>query len=130
VRAILARICALAGAIAIFGFSLVVIAARPWAAEAKVERDPRLSALEAREQELRREAKEVQKLVRQRWGDYRQRLKKREHAIAAARREHQRELARARVAAASAAAAPRTVSVSVPVVRVVSLPPVSKSHSS
>jgi len=125
-----ARIGALLAALAIFGFALVVIAARPWTAEARIKRDPRLVALENREKELQQEAKDVQRAVSERWAEYRQRLKKRERAIAAAQRKHRQELARAKLAAARAAATPRTVYVGVPVVQVVSLPPVSTSKSS
>ena len=70
-------------ALALFVFFLVwaTIGARPWAASGS-QKDPRLAALEPREQRLRRQSVAVQRLVRHRWAVYRAQLRKRQSQIA------------------------------------------------
>lgn len=126
----LIRLCALAAAATIFALAWFTIGARPWQAEAKASRDPRLLALQDREARLRREAEEVRREVKERWAAYRHRLADRRKTIAAVERRHRRELRRAKRAAEAAARTPRVVTVSVPTVRMVSLPPVTRTKSS
>ena len=129
-RKLVIRVCALAVAAAIFAFAWLTIHARPWQAEAKAAGDPRLAALQGRERLLQLEARDVRRLVHERFTSYRERLETRKKAIAAAERRHRRELRRAKRAAARAARTPRYVTVSAPVVRTVSLAPVTKTKSS
>jgi len=131
-RRTLVRLCALATALAIFALAWLTINARPWQAEAKAMRDPRVVALEGRELQLQQDARDVRRLVTERFSSYRDRLEERKKAIAAAERRHRRELRRAKRAAAAAAAArtPRYVTVGVPVVSVVALAPVTKTKTS
>lgn len=127
------RTCVLVAAVVIFACSWTTIAARPWQAEPKEPRNERLLALQERERYLHARAKQVQRLVKARWSEYRHDLKERQRAIAAAEREHQRQLKEARAAAAEIAAARARAAVRVvssPVVSVVSLPPVTKTKSS
>ncbi len=101
-----ARVYVAAASLLAFFVLWATIAARPWAAAAaRPSVDPRLTALAKRQQQLRHEAAEVQRLVSYRWRVYRHRLRAREQEIAAVRREHERELAAARAAAARIAAA-------------------------
>jgi len=95
-------------------------------------RDPRLLALQERERLLQLQARDVRRLVSERFASYSERLEERKKAIAAAERRHRRELRRAKRAAAAAAAArtPRYVTVGVPVVSVVALAPVTKTKTS
>ncbi len=95
-----ARLYAAAGALAAFFLAWAGIAARPWVEQA---RDPRLVALEQREQRLRRDAALVQQVVERRWATYRAALARR---------------------STSAEVAPT------PPVRVVTLPPVATTRSS
>jgi hypothetical protein len=92
---------AAAGAVAAFVVVGAGIAARPWVAPPQ---DPRLVALDQREQRLQRDALLVQQLVDRRWRTYRE------------------AVARARAAAAAPPPAPR--------VRVVTLPPIATTRSS
>lgn len=96
----LARLYAAAGALAAFSLAWAGISTRPWVEQ---PRDPRLAALEQREQRLQRDAALVQQVVEQRWAAY-----------AAALSQTQ--------AAAEAAPAPQ--------VRIVTLPPVATTRSS
>ena len=120
-----ARLYAIAIALAVFFSTWAVVAARPWAAAASAK-DPRLVALERREQKLRRQSVRVQRVVKRRFAAYQARLKQR-----------QAEIAAVQAANASAAAAPSASSggggggggsVSAP--SVVSLPPVTSSGTS
>ena len=95
------RLYAIALTLVVFFLGWAVVAARPWVTTA----DPRLGALAAREAELGREAKLVQKVVEARWTKYRAELKVRRAEIA--------RVASSAAAAQAAAAAP---------VQVVSLP--------
>jgi hypothetical protein len=127
-----------AGVVAAVAFfvSWAAIAARPWETPRATLRDPRLAALTAREEGLNREAKKVERLVKERWAHYRHALKKRQHAILLARRRHARQLAKARLAAARVriiSSAPASAPASAPVVSGVSLPavkPVTSTKSS
>ena len=105
-----ARLYSLALALFVFFLVWATIGARPWAASG-TQKDPRLTALAAREQRLRHEGAVVQRLVRHRWAVYRVQLRKRQSQIATARK--------AQLAAAAA-----------PSVRVVSLPPLTITRTS
>ena len=94
-----ARLYATAGALAALFLAWAGIAARPWV---EPPRDPRVAALDQREQRLQRDAVLVRQVVDRRWAAYRA------------------ALARSRAAAAAPA----------PSVRVVTLPPLATSRSS
>ena len=99
-----------ATALTLFTFFLTwaLVAAHPWPSSAASTPDPRLRALAAREQKLRRESIATQRLLR-RWASYRSQLAQRNSQIAAAE--------------AAATAAP-------PAVRIVSQPAVTATSSS
>jgi hypothetical protein len=103
------RLYALALALVVFFVLWAGIAARPWAATAA---DPKVAALAAREQQLRREQVIVQKLVARRWAVYRNQLARRKVEIASARRQQLTTVATA------------------PAVRIVNLPPLTITRSS
>jgi hypothetical protein len=117
-----------AGALALLVFFVVwaVVAARPWADAG--ESDPRMTALESREQRLMRESRRVNKVVERRFATYRRRLARRRKEIAAAE-----AAAAAAVPAASAvsgvSAAPATPAAPPPVA-VTAAPPVTSTGSS
>ena len=96
------RLYATAGALVAFFLAWAVIAAHPWSGQS---RDPRLVALDRRQQRLERDAALVQRVIDGRRASYRD------------------ALARSRSAAAAAASA-------APAVRVVTLPPVATTRSS
>jgi hypothetical protein len=104
------RLYSIALALFVFFLTWVVIGARPWAATGS-EADPRLAALEKREQRVRRQNLVVQRLVKRSWATYRAQLRQRQAQIAAA---DQAQLAAARA----------------PAVRVVDLPPVTSTRTS
>ena len=104
------RLYSIALALFVFFLTWVAIGARPWAASGS-QSDPRLAALEQREQRVRRQSVAVQRLVRRRWATYQAHLRQRRSHIAAANQ-----------AQAAAAQAPQ--------VRVVSLPPVTSTRTS
>jgi hypothetical protein len=108
------RLYALALALLVFFVMWASVAARPWATSGSTSsRDPRLAALAAREQRLRRESVVVARVVRRRWAVYRVELRKRRAQIAAAKQ--------AQLAPASAPA---------PSVQVVNLPPLTITRTS
>jgi hypothetical protein len=75
-----------ATALTLFTFFLTwaLVAAKPWPSKATATPDPRLRALAAREQKLRRESIRTQRLVQRRWNAYRAQLAQRNQQIAAA----------------------------------------------
>jgi hypothetical protein len=115
-----ARLYAAAIAIVAFFVTWAVVAARPWV-EPAAPSDPRIVALERREERLRRESVRVQRLVERRFAAYRVRLAERQQRIAAA------QAAPTPVSpAAPAPAAPAPA----PSVGIVSVPPVTSTRSS
>jgi hypothetical protein len=106
-----ARLYAAALALVAFFLTWAVIAARPWAAEATPQ-DPKVAALERREQRLRRESVRVQRRVERRFAAYRTSLG-----------EQERELAAVQAAPTSSVPAPAAPPV-------VSIPPVTSTRSS
>ena len=116
-----ARLYAVALALAVLFLTWAVVAARPWATAAAAEKDPRLVALERREARLRKQSVRVERLVERRFARYERRLAKRQREIAAI------QASNASAAAAAPAASPAAAA---PSVGVVSLPPVTSSSSS
>ena len=115
----IARLYAVLLSLVVLFVTWAVVAARPWAAEAATK-DPRLVALERREERLQRQSVRVKRIVERRFAKYEKRLRERQAAIAA--------IQGANAAAAPAAAAPAAVSA--PSVSVSALPPVTQSGSS
>ena len=103
------RLYSIAFALFVFFLTWVMIGARPWAASGAA--DPRLAALEKREQRARRQSAVVRRLVKRRWATYQAQLRRRQSQIAAAEQ--------AQLAAAQA-----------PSVSVVDLPPVTSTRTS
>lgn len=126
-----ARLYALVGAVLVFFVAWATIAAHPWRTQAAAAPDPRLAALQMREQKLRTEARMVQRVVAKRWAVYRAQLALRKQEIASI------QAANAKAHAASLAAA-RTYSApssggsysAAPSVRVVTLPPLTITRTS
>jgi hypothetical protein len=116
-----------AGALALLVFFLVwaVVAARPWADAG--ENDPRMTALERREQRLMRESKRVNRVVERRFATYRRRLARRRKEIAAAEAAAAVPGAPAPSGAAPAPAAPAAAP---PPVAVTTAAPVTATGSS
>lgn len=110
------RLYSLALALIVFFVLWAGIAARPWASPGA---DPRAAALTAREQQLRRDAVLVKRVVERRWAVYRVQLAQRNTAIAAARRR-----------LSAAAASVSNVSSTGPAVRIVNLPPLTITRTS
>jgi hypothetical protein len=118
------RLYALALALVVFFLAWATVAAHPWTKRAGTRADPRTAALAAREQRLRHESIVVARIVRHRWVVYRFELRRRLHAIAAAKR------AQAAASQAQLASSPAPVAAGAPSVRVVSLPPVTITRTS
>jgi len=108
------RLYALAVGLVVFFLAWAVVAAHPWGATAS---DPRMKQLAAREAQLRKQAKLVNRIVALRWAAYRNALKERGAQIAAAK------------APASQLASVSSVSSSSGV-RVVTLPPLTITRTS
>jgi hypothetical protein len=115
-----ARLYSFAAAILVFLLTWVAVSAHPWRAARAEAKDPRMAALATREQRLRREAAQVQRIVDQRWARYRHALAKRKKEIAAAKARQQ---AMTVAASSPSFGAP-------PSVRVVSLPPLTVTKTS
>jgi hypothetical protein len=115
-----ARLYALVAAVLVFFVAWAAIAAHPWQTRAATS-DPRLAALQAREQRLRAESLAVKRIVDRRWAAYRAQLALRKREIASVRSQN----AKTRTAAAALAAAPAA-----PSVRVVTLPPLTITRTS
>lgn len=105
-----ARLYAFAAILAVFFLTWAAVAAHPWSAAPP---DPRIAALGAREQRVRRQSVEVSALVDRRWAAYR---------IALA----SRTAANARTATVQR----RLVSAPAPQVRIVTLPPLTVTRTS
>ncbi|HSC92864.1 MAG TPA: hypothetical protein VLB86_14525 [Gaiellaceae bacterium] len=73
------RLQVLVVAVAVFLVLWAAVAARPWTTP---KPDPRVEQLAAREARLERESLRVQRLVEQRWADYRSALAAREQQLA------------------------------------------------
>jgi hypothetical protein len=124
------RLSVAAVALTIFVFCVATIAARPWAGSQQgTRRDPRVTALAAREKRLKHEAQIVRRTLQLRWDRYRHRLRERKREIRLARQAYRRELREARSAARLAAAQSVTAS-GPPAVSVVTLAPVAQTKTS
>jgi hypothetical protein len=125
-----ARLYALVGAVLVFFVAWAEIAAHPWRTQTAAVRDPRLAALQTREQRIRAEALAVKRVVDRRWAVYRAQLALRRREIAAVRAANATtraaSAASARTVASTAAPAPAAA----PPVRVVTLPPLTITRTS
>lgn len=110
------RLYALAAALLLLFVTWAAIAARPWTS-VTAGADPRMAAIQAREQRLRQEAIVVRRVVAGRWRHYRVALAARQRRIATVQRRHQQAVAS--LATASA-----------PSVQVVTLPPLTVTRTS
>jgi len=106
------RVYATALTFFVFFLTWAFVAAHPWPTSAAAAPDPRLKALAAREQKLRRESIATQRIVKRRWAAYQAQLAERNSQLAAAE--------------AAAAAAPPAA----PSVQIVSQPAATATSSS
>jgi hypothetical protein len=92
-------------ALTLFAFFVTwaLVVANPWPGKPPGTSDPRLRALAAREQKLRRESIATQRLVQRRWAIYRRQLAARNSQIAGAA-----AAPRVRIVSAPAATATRS----------------------
>jgi hypothetical protein len=120
-----ARLYAGAAALLVFFLVWAVVAARPWAEAG--ETDPRMAALERREQKLMRESRQVNRIVERRFAVYRRRLERRRKEIAAAEAA---AAAAVPTAPAGPGAAPAPAAAAPPPVAVTEAPPVTSTGSS
>lgn len=132
-----ARLYALATSLIVFFAVWLAVSAHPWSqtATSAPAGDPQMARLIARERRLRAETRRVNLIVNRRYAAYRRALRQRHRVNAAARTQHNHQLAaahRAALAAQSVVAAP-TYSSAVaapPAVRIVTLPPVASTRTS
>jgi hypothetical protein len=110
------RLYALAASLLVLFVTWAAIAARPWATTTSAGPDPRVAALQIREQRLRQEAIVVRRVVAGRWRHYRVTLAARQGQIASVQRRNQQAAASATTAA--------------PSVHVVPLPPITITRTS
>jgi hypothetical protein len=130
-----ARLYALVGAVLVFFVAWATVAAHPWQTAKAALQDPRLAALQLREQRLRAQSLAVKRIVDRRWAAYRAQLAARKQAIASVQRAN----AAARTASLASARAAPAVSTAdghaqtapaAPRVRVVTLPPLTNTRTS
>lgn len=114
-----ARLYSLVVGVLVFFVAWAAIAAHPWQTRAATGQDPRLVALQLREQRLRAESLAVKRIVDRRWAVYRAQLALRKHEIASITAANAKAHA---TSLASASAAPP--------VRVVTLPPLTITRTS
>jgi hypothetical protein len=135
----LGRVYAITLAIFVFFLAWAIIAARPWVSAPEAKTDPRILALNAREQKLRRDAVEIRAIVQKRWTIYQAQIVRRKHLFVVRKKAQQALLAQQVLAAQqaqvvrSAAPAPSAPSApSAPRVRVAppATPPATKTKSS
>jgi hypothetical protein len=122
----LGRIYAIVLTVIVFFLAWAVIAARPWVETPEAKTDPRIAALNARERRLRKDAVEINAIVKKRWAVYRVALAKRKRQIAALKRAQKAQAARA----AQAAQAAPVAAASPPIVRVVPAAPATSTRTS
>lgn len=111
------RLYALAASLLLLFVTWAAIAARPWASVTAAGADPRIAAIQAREQRLHQEAIVVRRVVAGRWRHYRVALAARQRQIATVQSRHQQAVAS--LATASA-----------PSVQIVNLPPLTVTRTS
>ena len=123
----LGRVYAITLGIVVFFLSWAVIAARPWVSAAAAKTDPRIVALNAREQKLRKDAAEISAIVQKRWKVYNAQLVRRKHMIAVRKKALQAQQAlaaqQARVYVRSAPQAPAYHAASAPSAPIVRVAP-------
>jgi hypothetical protein len=124
------RLYALVGAVLVFFLSWAAIAAHPWRKQAAAAQDPRLAALQAREQRLRAEALAVKRVVEKRWAVYRAQLALRRKEIASIQAANAKARSASLASARSYSASSGGGSYSAPAVRVVTLPPLTITRTS
>lgn len=98
----LGRVYAIAMATVVFFLSWAVIAARPWVSAPEAKTDPRIVALNVREQKLRKDAVAISAIVQKRWKVYRVQLVRRKHLIVVRKKAQQALLARQALASQQA----------------------------
>lgn len=118
-----ARLYALVGAVLVFFIAWAAIAAHPWKARSATTQDPRLAALQLREQRVRADALAVKRVVEKRWAVYRAQLALRKRQIAAVKQANAKAASLASVQSSSSYSA-------APAVRVVTLPPLTITRTS
>ena len=127
-----ARLYSIVGAVLVFFVAWALIAAHPWRAQTATVQDPRVAALQAREQQIRAEGRTAQQILDRRWAVYRAQLGLRKREIAALQAANARvrsaSLASVRAQAAPSASAPAQGTA--PSVRVVTLPPLTVTRTS
>ena len=124
-----ARLYALAATVLVFFVAWAAIAAHPWRTQKTTAQDPRLAALQAREQRLRAEALAVKRIVDKRWAVYRANLAARKRTIATVQATNARTAALASVRQ-PAPTAPTASAAAAPSVRIVTLPPLTITKTS
>jgi hypothetical protein len=132
-----ARLYALATSLVVFFAVWLAVSAHPWSQAAKTApaADPQIASLKARERRLRAETRRVNLIVHRRYVAYRRALRHRNRVNAAARAQHNHQLAAAHLAALTAQRTYSAPSYSAPVaapqaVRIVTLPPVASTRTS
>jgi hypothetical protein len=136
----LGRVYAITLAIFVFFLAWAIIAARPWVSAPEAKTDPRILALNAREQKLRRDAVEIRAIVQKRWTIYQAQIVRRKHLFVVRKKAQQALLAQQALAAQQAQVrvvqqAPSSQPApapSAPIVRVAppATPPATKTKSS
>jgi hypothetical protein len=129
-----ARLYALVGAVLVFFVAWAAIAAHPWQTTKTAAQDPRLAALQIREQRLRAESLAVKSVLDKRWAAYRAQLALRQQEIASIRSANAKaraaSLASAQAAPAVSSSGTAAASAPAPSVRVVTLPPLTITRTS
>lgn len=122
----LARLYALVGAVLVFFVAWAAIAAHPWQKRsASAVQDPRLAALQLREQRVRADALAVKRVLEKRWAVYRAQLALRKQEIAAVKKANAKAASLASVQSSSSSSYSAA-----PAVRVVTLPPLTITRTS
>jgi len=125
------RLYAAAIGLVVFFLFWAAIAARPWAATG--DADPRSAVIERREQQLARDTRRVNRVVKRRFTVYAKRLARRKRAISRRERENAATLVAApsgSAGATSSAGASVASAPSAPAVSVTAAPPVTTTSSS
>jgi hypothetical protein len=125
-----ARLYALAAAVVVFFVAWSAIAAHPWQTKTSAARDPRLAALQLREQRLRAETLAVKRIVDKRWAVYRAQLALRRQEIAAVNAANAEARTASPVSVRTPAASAPVPAAAAPSVRVVTLPPLTITRTS
>lgn len=128
-----ARLYALVGAVLVFFVAWAAVAAHPWQTQASATsttRDPRLAALQVRQQRLQARSLAVKQIVDRRWAVYRAQLALRKQEIKAIRVANATTGTAALASSSVAAPAPPAPAPAAPSVKVVTLPPLTITRTS